>query len=49
MSKSESDLRKKFYLAPDHFTYEQLKELDQKFVKYPGLTLEQAKEVLISK
>jgi hypothetical protein len=45
---TEEDLRKKFYLAPKNYIYEQLIELNEKYPNYPGLTLEQARSLLFS-
>lgn len=45
---TEEDLRRKFYLAPKKYTYEQLIGLNEKYTNYPGLTLDQARSSLSS-
>ena len=45
MTNEEQMLRSKFYLAPKNISLKELKEMDQKYTAYPGLTLEQAREL----
>lgn len=45
MTDEEKMLRAKFYLAPMSTSLEQLKEMNEKYTAYPGLTLDQAKEL----
>lgn len=42
---NEFALRMKFYMAPKDTPYEKLLEMNKKYTSYPGLTLEQAKQI----
>lgn len=46
MSDEEKMLRAKFYLAPKSISLDELKKMEVKYTAYPGLTIEQAKELL---
>jgi hypothetical protein len=43
---TEVELRNKFYLAPKNITHDELIELDKKYPNYPGLTVNQARELV---
>jgi hypothetical protein len=45
MTNEELRLRRKFYLAPESTSLEELKELDTTYTAYPGLTLAQAQQL----
>jgi len=45
MTEEEIKLRTKFYLAPKATSLEELRVMNEKYTSYPGLTLEQAKEL----
>lgn len=46
MNEEEIKLRSKFYLAPKSISLDELKKMEVKYTAYPGLTIEQAKELL---
>lgn len=48
MNEEEIKLRSKFYLAPKSISLDELKKMEVKYTAYPGLTIEQAKELLVS-